>query len=193
MYKDIRSQMKTGDVISFSGKGHFSNIIKGYTDSDISHVGIVYGTTVGRTPRVFIMESTSLTNIPDIKTGEFVKGVQQHALSNRLKAYDGQVYWHKLNTPIHAPDEDDMLNWLYSVHEEGVPYDTLQALGSAMDVFDWIPGMENKEDFSSLFCSEMVCNALKLARVVDYKLNASEQTPADVVNYPCLEERVQIA
>ena len=69
MYQDLRKYMKTGDVIAFSGKGRTSNIIKGATFCDISHVGIVYKTLADR---VVIMESTSLNNIADCMTGEFI-------------------------------------------------------------------------------------------------------------------------
>lgn len=183
MYSDIRDQIKTGDVIGFSGKGRTSNIIKAGTFCDISHVGIVYRT---QADRVVIMESTSLNNIADCVTGEFIKGIQQQYLSDRIKSYDGQSYWYALNKPIENPQA--MSNWLKDKHGKRVPYDTLQALGSALDIL--VP--DNKEDFSKLFCSEMVTKALQVAGVVCDELNASEQTPADVIEFDCLDERVQI-
>ncbi len=41
-YQDIRAQIKPGDIIAFSGKGNFSEIIKWATKSEVSHVGVVY-------------------------------------------------------------------------------------------------------------------------------------------------------
>ena len=183
MYEEIRDHLRTGDVIGFSGKGRASNIIKAGTFCDISHVGMVYK-TLG--DRVVIMESTSLNDIADCETGEFIKGVQKQYLSDRLDTYDGQVYWYPLNKPI----ENDiaMIGWLADVHGKKVPYDTVQAICSALDIL--VP--DNKEDFTRLFCSEMVCRALQLGGVVSDELNASEQTPADVIKYDCLDERVQI-
>ena len=35
-YKDIRNEMKPGDVIAFGGKGLISGIIKGVTNSPVS-------------------------------------------------------------------------------------------------------------------------------------------------------------
>lgn len=192
MYDKIRSKMKTGDIISFSGKGRTSNIIKWSTKSDISHVGIVFDTQLGKTPRVLLMESTNMNNIADAKTGEFIKGVKLQQLSSRINSNEGQVYWQKLNVSIGADAEDKMLNWLLSAHAKKVPYDTIQAIGAGVDLLDWMPGIENEPDFSSLFCSELVCKALQLADVVCQSLNPSEQTPADVVSYGCLDERVQI-
>ena len=187
-YEDLRSQMKTGDLISFSGKGRVSNIIKGYTNSDISHVGIVYANE----GRVKIMESTSLNDIADIDTGEFVKGVQKQYLSERLKGYDGQCYWQPLNVKIKDKYKDAMINWLSDAHGKRTPYDTIQAIGAGADIFDKIPGFENEEDFSSLFCSELVCKALQVADVVTSVINPSEQTPADVIGYRCFDKRIEI-
>lgn len=185
-YKDLRSKMKTGDVISFNGKGWFSWLIKWKTRSDISHVGIVYRT---KGDRVIIMESTSLNNIADCKTGEFIKGVQQQYLSDRIDTYKGKIYWRPLNVEIKKTKQNKMSSWLKDKHGKHTPYDTLQALGSGADIL--LP--ENDEDFKKLFCSELVCKALQLADVVGEELNASEQTPADVIKYGCLEERIQIS
>ena len=192
MYSKIRGEMKTGDLISFSGKSRISNLIKWRTRSDISHVGIVYGTELGKTPRVFLMESTGLNNLPDYKTGEFVKGVQLQQLSKRIATYDGQVYWHKLMDHINDTEQDAMLNWLMSTHDKRVPYDTFQAIGAGADLFDSL-GLVNEPDFSSLFCSELVCKALQLAKIAPDYLNPSEQTPADVIDYECFDLRIQIA
>ena len=41
-YQDIRSQLKTGDILLFSGKGGISEGIKFFTLSKWSHVGMVY-------------------------------------------------------------------------------------------------------------------------------------------------------
>ena len=40
-YKEVRNQMKPGDIVAFSGKGNFSEIIKWATRSVVSHVGII--------------------------------------------------------------------------------------------------------------------------------------------------------
>lgn len=40
-YKNVRDQMQPGDVIAFSGKGNFSDIIKWATRANVSHTGII--------------------------------------------------------------------------------------------------------------------------------------------------------
>ncbi|MGD8844772.1 MAG: hypothetical protein PVI54_04635, partial [Desulfobacteraceae bacterium] len=65
-YDEARPQMRPGDVIAFGGKGHFSEIIKFATFSDVSHVGVILQTrtTDDETGRFFnqIIESTSLND-----------------------------------------------------------------------------------------------------------------------------------
>ena len=190
MYENIREKMKFGDVISFSGKGDISNIIKWKTNSDISHVGMVLDTEIIKgQKRIVLIESTSLVNIPDLRTKELIKGVQQHHLSQRLDSYQGQAYYHELMTPLTDGQKAAMLSWLFDRHACKTPYDTAQAIGSSLDLFDKM-GFENAPDYSSLFCSEMVAKAFEIAGI--WEGNPSEQTPADVVAFGFLADRVQI-
>lgn len=192
MYDKVRNEMKFGDVISFSGKGDISNIIKWKTKSDISHVGMVLESEfVSGEKRIVLIESTSLVNLPDIRTKELIKGVQQQHLSQRLSSYDGQAYYHKLKAHLTDDEKKAMYDWLFSKHANRTPYDSVQALGSAIDLLDGF-GLENKPDFSSLFCSEMVAKALKIGGILPENYNPSEATPADIVNKDFLAERIQI-
>jgi len=79
-----------------------------------------------------------------------------------------------------------MQGWLRQTYNKQTPYDDTQIMGAAIDIFDNFK-LENKEDFSTIFCSELVTKALKVAGVVSESVNASEQTPQDVVNFPCLQ------
>ncbi len=187
-YKEYRPQMKTGDVIAFSGKGRLSNLIKRKTDSPYSHVALVVATDLkGFGNSVLITESTTLTTLPDAKTGEVIKGVQMQWLSQRLDAYDGQAWWGQVTTPLNWDRKEDMTRWIRRKHTERTPYDAIQAIGAGVDWFDWIPFMENEPDFSSLFCSEYVMRAWQIAGLVDGTVNPSEMTPADVMALPFVE------
>ena len=191
-YKTIRPTLKTGDVIAFSGKGRASNLIKWKTNSDYSHVGMVLDTVMGGLGKtVMLVESTSLVNIPDAETKELWKGVQIHILSNRLDNYDGKAWVLPLKNPISDTKQIEMQRWLRKKHQEKTPYDTVQALGAGMDLFDNL-GLENDVDFNSLFCSELVTKALQIADVVDCNINPSEMTPADVGRFSCFGDAVRL-
>lgn len=188
MYKDVRKLMKTGDLIAFSGKSKVSNIIKGATGSDISHVGMVFESDRTGEYRVEIIESTSLVTLPDNRTGELIKGVQMQMLSQRMDMYEGQVYWQPLKTKLSDARQARMLSWLYCAWAAKIKYDTKGAIRAGIDLL----GLEKEPDFSTLFCSEMVAEAYRLAGLLPESYNASEATPADVVKYPFLGDRTQI-
>lgn len=178
--------MKPGDIIAFSGKGHFSEIIKWATCSQVSHVGIVYESKVlldGEAQEgcvVDIMESTTLHTDP--ATGQRVAGVQRNRMSLRLKYYEGDMWWLPLSEESRAKlDLVKFTNFL--LHYEGRPYDMPQAVKSALDAMDGISILNlatyNNEDFASFFCSELAAAALEAGGVIN-NINASEVTPIDL-------------
>lgn len=191
-YEDCRKQMKTGDVIAFSGKGRVSELIKWKTGSPYSHVAMVVAVdlSAGFGKSVMITEATTLLTLPDAKTGELVKGVQMQWLSQRLDAYDGDVWWGQVLESFPVDKLHNMTRWIRQRHVQRTPYDAIQAMGAGMDLFDWIPGVANDPDFSSLFCSEYVMRAWQIAGLVDDTVNPSEMTPADVMALPFVEAHV---
>jgi hypothetical protein len=191
-YSDIREELKVGDVIAFSGKGRVSNLIKFATRSDISHVGIVLESNSPELGHmVHIIESTSIATTPDIITKELFKGVQIQQLSRRIEHADGQVYHCPLKRELEECQRIRMVDWLRYKHTERTPYDTIQALGSGLDLLDGL-GLENEPDFSSLFCSELVAKAYQVAGILSKDINPSEQTPEDIMNLDILERGSEI-
>src|SRR4030095_2058125 len=98
-YNDIRDQLRTGDLVLFSGKSAVSNIIKLFSGGKWSHVGMVL--IMEEFDRmVLLWESTTLSNIPDIETQTPTKGVQLLPLSQRVATYQGEITVHRLNKVI---------------------------------------------------------------------------------------------
>lgn len=186
LYKDARSQMKAGDVIAFSGKGNFSEIIKWATRASVSHVGVILQSNLliaGESqPGMFnqIIESTSLNGF---------SGVSISRLSDRLDTYEGEIWWLPLKKPIwEEMDKTKFYNFL--IHQERKEYDMPQAVKSALDALDNIPVLgratKNIEDFSRFFCSELVAAGLESAGAIDH-VNASEVTPIDLCSFALFE------
>ena len=191
LYQEFRPEMKTGDVIAFSGKGRVSEIIKWKTGSPYSHVALVLSTDLGGAfggVNVLVIESTTLNNLPDVKTGELIKGVQMQWLSKRLQTYDGAAWWGRVTEEITPCGLHNMEAWVRKKHAERTPYDSIQAIGAGVDLLDWMPGIENEPDFNSLFCSELVACAWQAAGLLDEDINASEMTPADIMKLPFIEK-----
>ena len=193
LYEKYRPQMKTGDVIGFSGNAGFSSVIKWATGSIYSHVGLVLNARLpgGFGDSVLLIESTTETEGLDATNSQLIKGVQLHWLSKRIMMYDGSVWWAPLKQPLPQEGLEEMQAWLRQTHNQQVRYDSVQVMGAGLDLFDrW--KWENRESVSALFCSELVTKALKIAGVVDSNLNASEQTPQDVMSFSCLDQALPI-
>jgi len=183
-YKEVRSRVKTGDIIAFGGSSHFSGIIKMAIRAEVSHIGIILQTQVkdNGTGKFFnyIIDSTSR------------QGVAISKLNDRLDEYDGDVWWLPLRRDLRTKEFDQQAFYDFLTRQEGKKYDRRQAAGSAIDIFDQLPfGLRgpgyNKEDFRQFFCSELVAAGLKAARVIPVMINASEATPIDICRWNIYE------
>jgi len=179
-YGNCRRQLEIGDVIAFGGRSAVSIGIKAVTNCNVSHVGIILKTKVEYCDEVTIqlIESTSL--------GEGLAGVKIQRLSTVVAQYNGNMWVLPLSSLI----QETLLKHSYTqwlVNQIGKPYDVPQALWSGLDGL--FPDTE--EDFSRLFCSELVCGGLKAGGVIE-GINCSEQTPKDVCSFPIWFDPYQI-
>lgn len=187
LYQDARKQMKAGDVIAFSGKGDFSEIIKWATRSSVSHVGVILQSRLliddQAQDGMFnqIIESTTLNGF---------SGVTISRLSDRLDTYDGEIWWLPIKKDIDEKmDKKNFYDFL--IHQNRKQYDMPQAIKSALDALDRVPilgrATHNQEDFSRFFCSELVAAALEVAGAIK-DINASEVTPIDLCTFALYED-----
>lgn len=179
-YKDIRNQLKTGDIVLFSGKGHISEGIKFFTLSKWSHVGMVYRFYDPLDPQgsVFCWESTTLSDLQDADTGKLTRGVQRVEFSERLERCFAKGYEVSIR-PLSKNLTDDMVSSLNTFRHSmrGKPYEKsrIELIKSACDrIFS-----ENKEDLSSLFCSELVAEAYQQMGLLTETTPSNEFTPKD--------------
>ncbi|ABK44201.1 hypothetical protein Mmc1_1692 [Magnetococcus marinus MC-1] len=188
-YAQARPLMKAGDVIAFSGKGHFSEVIKLATRSGVSHVGVVLQT------QVMEIESGKFFNqIIESATIRGFSGVSISLLSERLDEYEGDIWWLPIQAKLTENPENHkaFYNFLFQQAKLKKPYDFPQAVQSAVDAMDELPfGLHgpgyNREDFSRFFCSELVAAALERAKIVG-TINASEVTPIDLCRWNIYEQ-----
>lgn len=176
-YADIRGEMKPGDVLAFGGKGNFSDLIKFATASAVSHVGTILHTKIptDTSARYFnqVIESATINDYA---------GVHISRLSDRLKAYDGEIWWLPLDEGKRdgSFDAEKFYNFLFQ--HEGKKYDMYQALQAGADMLDSINVGYAEEDFGKFFCSELVAAGLEAAGTVG-NINASEVTPIDLCRW----------
>jgi hypothetical protein len=174
-YADVRSDLKTGDLVLFSGASFFSSVIKWAIGGKWSHVGIVV-----RSPkfpeRVLLWESTTLADLADIETGKKQHGVQLVPLSERLKGYNGEFKLRPLDKPI-TPEMDAALTQLRA-NLSGRPYEEskLELVRSAFK--GWF-GRWRGERLNSLFCSELVAEAYQAMGLLPQQPPSNDYTPRD--------------
>lgn len=170
-----------------------STVVKLATSSEYVHVAIVLSVQGDPAvdPAVLIAESHIDISLPSVGTGKRILGVQTQWLSSRLATAVGPTWWAPLKTPLQAEALDKMQTWLYSLEAQRIPYDFVQAIGAGIDLFDSI-GLCNTANDAALFCSELVTRALQIAGVLDPQINAAEQTPTDVMRFPCFKPLVLI-
>ncbi len=162
--------LKSGDVVLFSGKGFISRLIQLATWSPYSHVGLVLKDKRG----TLLWESTTLSTLPDINTGELTKGVQLVCLKDRIDIYDGKVAVRQLKTPLSA--EQEAAYRLFRDEVRGRAYEKSK-VALARSAIDLISGQS--EDLSTLFCSEMNAEAYQRMKLIDESKSSAEYTPAD--------------
>ena len=173
-YEDIRKDLKTGDIVLFSGKGVISYGIKLVTKSKWSHVGMVLRCI--HLEAVFLWESTTLSDVKDAIDGRAKRGVQLVLLSDRLQNYKGEAaVRHMQDYEVNEDDYKKLIAFRQKVKNRDYEQDKRELIKAAYDG----PMGHNQEDLSSLFCSELVAEAYQEIGLLTSALPSNEYTPKD--------------
>lgn len=176
-YDLIRKNLKTGDIVLFSGKGGISAGIKWATLSRWSHVAMVFN--LEEYDFVTLWESTTLSSIRDLDTHTMMKGVQLIPMSDRVQTYEGEIAVRQLQGATLGKSQIDALMVLRK-EIRGRPYEKSEAelVKAAYDG----PFGHNEEDLSSLFCSELVAESYQVMGLLPAGKKdkpSNEYVPAD--------------
>ncbi len=175
-YEEIAPTLNTGDVVlfGFGGKGPISNTIKRFTFSMWSHVGMVLRSEdIGLN---LMIESTTLSNVRDIDSGDFREGVQVVSLIDRLNLYTGDVGFRRMENVARTRE---MIAVIVGLRREfrGREYEQSK-LELIRSVYDG-PFGSNVEDLSSLFCSELVAEMWQSIGWLPQDPPSNEYNPAN--------------
>lgn len=85
----LSDHLQTGDILLFSGRTLVSRVIRFFTRSQWSHIGIVVRQPA--TGELFLWEATSSNTIDDVDYGHIPRGVQLVRLEEKVRSYDGLV------------------------------------------------------------------------------------------------------
>lgn len=168
--------MRTGDLVLFSGSCHIGKLIKVLQGNPWSHIGMIVMDNQYDFPCLY--ESTHSDGLIDLDTGKITQGVQMVPFHEKVKVYPGSIGYRRLTN---VSDQD--LNYKRfaqlkkSLQGRAFEQSILQMVKANYDG----PFGHNKEDLSSLFCSELIAasyQALGLLPSRNIK-TSSEYTPSD--------------
>jgi len=178
--------LKPGDILLFSNSDWYGRIIKTFTGSKWTHVGMI----VEWNGQLCLFEATS--SLLKSGVGYSLSGkVRTIFLEDILNTYDGTVALRRLTRPL---TKKQLLKLEQTVQRYiGVSYERnlSELFKSAIDAPKWwysIPILnkivsyfsDNKEDLSSIFCSELVVTVFREIGVGSYAQPSNEFTPADL-------------
>lgn len=146
---DSAFTLRTGDILLFSGRGLTSEVIRVFTRSPWSHIGMVVFLPDSRVP--LVLESTTLGESVDIRLGKPVAGVSLVSLSTKLADYPGSVVVRRRHGPDLTDSQERLVQRLLRrlLHR---PYKNY-LLCNAIDV---LTGFQRRPDQRGWFCSELV-------------------------------------
>lgn len=154
------ANLKTGDIILFSGTCFISQVIKFCTNSKWSHVGMIINDPDHHTPLIY--ESSH------------DHGVQLVPFNERRRAFAGDMALRRLKCSL--SDNDLYRLRMFRHYIKGAPFEKnrLQMLAS---VFQW-RFLPNREDLSSVFCSELIAQCYQEMLLLGQDLASNKYTPA---------------
>ncbi len=151
-YQEVRHELKTGDIFLFWGKGLVSRLIE---VSGPSHIGMVV--KVSGWDLVFCWESTTLSDVADMDSGQRCNGVQLVPMSERIAKFKGDVTWRRLVQPLSEYEICTLIDMRRTWR--GKPYEKnkLNLLRAFLRPSKLV------EDTRSVFCSETVAEFMRRA------------------------------
>ena len=175
-YQRIKGELKTGDIVLFSGKSGFSRTIKYFTTSVWTHVGMVLEVPGHEGPLVW--ESLRIGEIEDVVDQRLKSGVQLLSLCERVvRSYDA-IAVRQLSHPVDSAMLDAALRFRLEVRDRPYEQNVFEVVRAAWDG----PFGLNTEDLSSLFCSELVAASYQRMGLLlpheDGGAPSNEYTPA---------------
>lgn len=165
-YKNVRSDIKDGDVLLYRGTGFFSRIIQIATRSKYSHTGIA----AWWNDRLMVLEAVR-------------RGVMVTPLSKNINDYHGDVEWYTCKEAVPVKKRTAMIK--FAQHELGKKYDFLKAFWLGMIYLLRRP--KNPDDqlikATKLFCSFYVAQIYNAVNIdLQPGLSDRHMAPEDISN-----------
>ncbi len=166
-YANVRDSLRTGDIVFCSGTYFFSNMIRWFTKSCWSHVGMIYRDD--NLERVFVLESETLIGVRIAPLSKYLRDYH-----GKNKPYHGRIVVARV-TP--GPTENEMKSAIsFGMDELTKPYDNMEILRIAIRILFRI-GRRNRD--RKYICSELVYECFRKAGVW-FKFQKRSISPDDI-------------
>jgi|TARA_R110000851_G_scaffold80181_1_gene176622 hypothetical protein len=172
-YYSIYDDLKTGDLIFFSGKGFVARVIRFFSGCEYSHVGMVLVLKIKNKRELAILESNGKSFIVDYHTGQFKSGVSIVNLTTKLHSYNGKMGIKQLSKPMHETHKSKMESLICHLRHLGY---TMTLYGLLSSVFKLKPD----EEVKSLFCSQLIVIILKRIGLIKTDIPPEWYTPCEL-------------
>lgn len=166
-YKIIRNDLKTGDLVFCNGNYFFSKLIRKFTKSAWSHVGIIYKDE--NLNRILVLESEKIYGVRLAPLSKYLKDYH-----GKNKPYKGKVFLARIVPEI--PEEELKKGVSFGLDELTKPYDNWEIFRIAIRI---IFGIGRREKNRNYICSELVQECFKHANY-DFKDNDTKISPDDI-------------
>tara|TARA_R110000851_G_scaffold227519_4_gene380330 strand:- start:469 stop:1086 length:618 start_codon:yes stop_codon:yes gene_type:complete len=172
-YYTIYDELKTGDLIFFSGKGLIARAIRFFSGCAYSHVGMVLVLKIKNKRELVILESNGKSFIVDYHTGDFKSGVSIVNLTTKLHSYNGNIGIKQLSKPMDNDHKSKIESLIHHVKHLGY---TMSLYGLLSSIFKLKPC----EEVKSLFCSQLVVIILKKVGLIKTDIPPEWYTPCEL-------------
>lgn len=172
-YAQLREQLKTGDLVLFSGHSLASRIVRIFTGSHWSHIGIVVRLPeMPQTP--LLWEATRASKVSDINHGKPFDGVQLVTLDDRVASYQGLIAIRRLQGVTTGAEARERLENLIEGWREK-PYRNFVH----QHVRAWMGLSQSRTFQHGGFCSELVAEVYRQWRLLPQERPARNYVPRD--------------
>ena len=165
--------LKTGDIILFSGRCFVSRIVEFCTRSRWTHMGMIV--IDPEYPYPLIYESSHGTKIMALDLGKKASGVQLLPFNERRRTFAGDMALRRLN---HVLSEKELYRLgIFRKFIEGSPFEknALQMLASTVHS----RLLPSRQDLTSVFCSELVAQCYQEIGLLGQDRASNKYCPAD--------------
>ena len=142
------SSLQSGDVLLFSGKGLSSDVIRWFTGSHWTHVGVVV--RLDETDEPLLLESNLTPETVDLFSGAAQPGISLVQIERKLNDYQGEIaIRRRQGEPLTLRQRRLLRRLVKRLYRRPYRHYLWR------QVIDHLPGARRR-DYSAMFCSELV-------------------------------------